>query len=395
MTPRCPALALIGGVTLWLACTDAPDDPPQMGNAEWQLLEDLRLDANAEDFSMIGRLYVGPQQEIVVPEPQDTRFRLYDSTGTLVARIGRRGEGPGEFQHLGSVFWAADTMIAYDARQDRVTYLLADGTLVRTESVPFRAPNRDGGSGFHTFNPRAVDDEGAMLGMAYASGVSTDGTWESSELVVLRVSREGKPRVVGSPPQFDDERWSVTVSGVTNPVPFVFRPRTEIAPDGSRFLFATTDQSTLDGTFDLTMLRPAGDTVFSRSHAYGGEPIPASALDSAIAATRSESGRLRRARAMARERAPAVFAPTDVTIGLDGTVWLELRPTDRGTRVVVLSEAGDSIASLLLPLRSKIRQASLTHVWVTETDELGLASVVRYRVIRSPGTDIRGGGGGE
>ena len=393
MTPRRPVLALIGGVTLWLACTDAPDDPPQTGNAEWQLVEDLRLDANAEDFSMIGRLYVGPQQEIVVPEPQDMRFRLYDSTGTLVARIGRRGEGPGEFQHLGSVFWAADTMIAYDARQDRVTYLLADGTLVRTEGVPFRAPNWGGGSGFHAFDPTAVDDEGAMLGVAYASGVSTDGTWESSGQVVLRVSRDGKPRVVGSPPQFDDERWSVTVSGVTNFVPFVFWPRTEIAPDGSRFLFATTDQSTLDGTFDLTMLHPGGDTVFSRVHVYGGEPIPAAALDSAIAATRSESGRLRRARAMARERAPAVYAPTDVTLGLDGTVWLELRPTDRGTRVVVLSETGDSIASLLLPPRSKIRQASLTHVWVTETDELGLASVVRYRVIRSPGTDIRGGGG--
>ena len=91
----------------------------------------------------------------------------------------------------------------------------------------------------------------------------------------------------------------------------------------------------------------------------------------------------RRFRAGARARAPLVYPPTDVTLGLDGTIWVELRRTDSGTPVHVLSEAGDPIGSLLLPVRSKrIRQASMTHLWVTEWDDLGLASVVRYRVVR-------------
>ena len=221
-----------------------------------------------------------------------------------------------------------------------------------------------------------------MLGSAYQGGVSTDGRWESGGSVVLRVPRDGMPRVVASPPQFDDERWGITVSGLSNPVPFAFQPRTEFAPDGSRFLFATADQSTLDGTYDLTMLRPTGDTIFARSYAYGGEPIPDSALDRAIAAMVPESERARRFRALARERAPAVYAPTGVTLGLDGTVWIELRSTDLGTPVHVISEAGDPIGSLLLPTRSRIQQASMTHVWMTETDLFDLASVVRYRVIR-------------
>ncbi len=105
-------------------------------------------------------------------------------------------------------------------------------------------------------------------------------------------------------------------------------------------------------------------------------------MDGAIAAIWSESGRHGRARALARERAPAVYPPTDVTLGLDGTVWVELRPTDRGTPEHVVSEAGDAIGSLLLPVRSKIRQASMTHLWATETDMFDLASVVRYRVVR-------------
>ena len=107
-------LALIGGATICLACTGAPDDLPQTEVGEWELVEDLRLDANAEDFSVVSWVYVGPQGEIVVPERQDYRVRVYDSTGTLMLTIGRRGEGPGEFQAPAPVFWAADTLVVFD-----------------------------------------------------------------------------------------------------------------------------------------------------------------------------------------------------------------------------------------------------------------------------------------
>ena len=402
MSPRCPAqtarggfvhglLALIGGATLCLACTDVPDDPPQSEVGEWELVEDLRLDANAEDFSMVRWVFVGPQGEIVVHEPQDMRVRLYDSTGTLVAAVGRSGEGPGEFQHLGSVFWAADTLVVWDARLDRVTYLRPDGTLVRTATVPFRAPNWGGGSSFNTFNPTAVDDQGAMLGVAYADDVSIGGRSDPARLVILRVSRDGEPSVVAVPPRWDDERWNVTISGLTNAVPFAFRPWPKIAPDGSRFLFMTADQSTLDATYNLTLVRPTHDTIFARSYPYAAEPIPDSAMDRGIAEMVPENNLTRRFRGLARERAPVVYPPTAVKLGLDGTIWVTLRPTEHGTPVHVLSETGDPIASLLLPKRTRIQQASMTHVWVTESDPLDLASVVRYRVVRHPGTGSEGG----
>ena len=381
-----PSPVLTWSTTIFLACTCAEDAPPDLGLGEWELVEDLRLDANVEDFSAVWFFYVGPRGEIVVPERQDYRVRIYDSAGTLVATVGRSGEGPGEFQHVTAGLWAADTLVVYDVPLSRLTYFLLDGTLVRTVAVPYRAPNfgaspqgRD--TTFQIFNPEVIDDEGAMLGLAYTS-VLVDERMESGGQVVLRVARDGTPRIIASPPQYDDERWSVTVSGVSSPVPFAFRPRYGFARDGSRFLFATADQSTLDGTYNLTMLRPTGDTVFAQSYAYDGEPIPASVVDSAIFAIRSESGRRRSARALARQRAPAVFPPNDVTLGLDGTVWVELRPTDHGTPVHVVSETGDPIASLLLPGRSKIQQASRTHVWVTATNLVDLASVVRYRVIR-------------
>lgn len=369
-----------------LACTGTEDALPASGPGEWELVEDLRLDANAEDFSAVWFFYVGPRGEIVVPERQDYRVRIYDSTGTRVATVGRRGQGPGEFQHVTTALWAADTLVVYDQPSARLTYLLLDGTLVRTVTVPYRAPNfgaaaREPDTTFQIFNPVFVDDEGAMLGLAYTR-VFADGMWQPSRQVVVRMARDATPRIVAVPPQFNDDRLVVTVFGFQSRVPFTFRPRRRFGRDGRRLLFATADQSSLDGTYNLTMLRPTGDTVFARSYTYGGAPIPASAMDSAIAATTSGSGRHGRARDLARERAPAVYPPTDVTLGLDGTVWVELRPTDRGTPVHVVSEAGDAIGSLLLPVRSKIQQASMTHLWVTETDMFDLASVVRYRVVR-------------
>ena len=385
LTRQSVARALIGGATICCACTGSADDPSESGDsgdAEWQLVEDLRLDANVEDFSVVWRVYVGPEGEIVVLEPQDYRVRIYDSAGTPVVTIGRRGEGPGEFQYVGPVFWAADTLVVWDVELARGTYLLTDGTLVRTEAARFFGPDfgaAGSDSTYVRFIPVAADADGGKLGGAYPI-VSTGGRSELGGPVVLRVSRDGQPRVVATPP--DDEHRMVVVAGLGNPVPFVFRPRIESAADGSRFLLMTTDQSTLNPTYGLTLVRPAHDTVFSRSYAYPGEPIPDSAMDRGIAEMVPENNLARRFRARARELAPVVYPPSDVTLGLDGTIWVELRRTDSGTPVHVLSETGDPIGSLLLPARSRIQQASMTHVWVTERDLVDLASVVRYRVIR-------------
>lgn len=376
------ARTLIGGTAICLACSGAGDDPAQSEVTEWELVEDLRLDANVEDFSVVWRVHVGPKGEIVVVEPQDSRVRIYDSTGTPVGTIGRRGEGPGEFQYVGPVFWAADTLVVWDMELARRTYLLTDGTLIRTEAARFSGHDFDASEGDTTYVlsiPIAMDAEGAQLGEGFVS-ISTGGRRELVGPVILRVSRDGEPRVVATPP--DDEHRMVVVGGLGNPVPFVFRPRGQIAADGSRLLFMTTDQSTLDPTYSLTLIRPTRDTVFARSYPFPGEPIPDSAMDRGIAEMVPESNLARRFRARARELAPVVYPPADVTLGLDGTIWVELRRTEGGTPVHVLSESGDPIGSLLLPARSRIQQASMTHLWVTERDPLNLASVVRYRVVR-------------
>ena len=89
---------------------------------------------------------------------------------------------------------------------------------------------------------------------------------------------------------------------------------------------------------------------------------------------------------IARERMPSVHPPlTAFRMGMDGTFWIDLRETEEGPIALVLDEDGRPLAHVLLPPRTTIRQATRSHIWVTERNEFDLASVVRYRVEGVPG----------
>ena len=80
-----PALTLM----VFAGCTsetgrDTVDAPPL------ELVEELRLDPNVEDFSVVNRLSVGPRGQIVVAQPQARQLRMYDSSGVRVGRAKAR-----------------------------------------------------------------------------------------------------------------------------------------------------------------------------------------------------------------------------------------------------------------------------------------------------------------
>lgn len=65
-------------------------------------------------------------------------FWIFDSTGEAVRRVGRSGEGPGEFREITRILVAAnDSLFVHDFSLGRVTVLSDDTLLARTFSVPF------------------------------------------------------------------------------------------------------------------------------------------------------------------------------------------------------------------------------------------------------------------
>src|SRR5690606_8416264 len=106
-------VAVVAPITVALAPTGLPsctDTAQSMSPPQVTLREDLRLDANAEDFSAVTRVSIGPRGQIAIPLYRDLHVRLYDADGRRIATVGRRGSGPGEFGSLTALGWIRDTL---------------------------------------------------------------------------------------------------------------------------------------------------------------------------------------------------------------------------------------------------------------------------------------------
>src|SRR5262245_41757179 len=74
------------------------------------LVEELRIDGNAELLGTIPFVAVGPNGILAVGQGQDRAIRFYDAGGKLLGTVGREGDGPGEFRTVTRVGWSSDTL---------------------------------------------------------------------------------------------------------------------------------------------------------------------------------------------------------------------------------------------------------------------------------------------
>ena len=378
ISPVVVGLLLLAFRTLAHAQPDAP---------RVRLTEDLRLDATAEDFPRVAQVYVGPRGQVVIPIQTDQQLRIYDPTGKRLAVFGRRGAGPGEFHQITYVGWSGDSIWVGDRSQRRTTFIGPDYKLIRTEIWP-QGDRRDGETGRPSFfDPLALLPDGSWLGQALIW--STSGSDYQGVLAVR--SPSGAKRTVLTMSNDESDPRMMLVAGLGRPVPFSLQPQYSFAYNGNRIAGLTAPMPATEASFfTVTVFRSTGDTVFSRRYQFRGVPIPKRAADSALAAMIPPSGRPsegpadlpQRFQAIARERMSSWYIPVEtITLGLDETIWVGMRLTDDGRPYLVLNSRGDPVASLTLPRSSRLRQATASRIWVTETDDDGLTSVVRYRVI--------------
>ena len=74
---------------------------------------------------------------VVVLDWQAREIRYFDRAGRHVHSVGRRGDGPGEFQGFGMVVRTeGDSLLIADRRQPRITLLGPRGEIVRAASLP-------------------------------------------------------------------------------------------------------------------------------------------------------------------------------------------------------------------------------------------------------------------
>ncbi len=344
-------------------------------------------------FSAIRGVTVDQDGRIYVMDAQDLRIRVFDSAGTLVRTIGRKGSGPGEFKFGGPMGVRGDTLWAVDLMASRITLFGLDGTVLSTG----------------TFSPVNVPAAGGATGMVVPMLMRPDGTF-LGDIAIWAMTRtkapasDSAPRIVfdASGAVVDTLGWyhprtvsmggdRVQVDGRSYGVP---QPQPEEAmtlllPDGEVVVTPSAAGGGKPGTFTVVRHTFSGDTVYRRTFSYAPVGYPPEYLDTLAMryATLYNGGSPKPSmsafRAIrAKMSFPGVQPPVQSeVIGVDGGIWLQREERGgSGSEWLVLGPDGTARGRVQLPQHARPRWIRGDEVLVSVADEMGVPWLVRYRV---------------
>ncbi len=357
------------------------------------ITRDLKIDAATQDFTSIRKLVVARDGSIGVWQDKDSKILFFDSKGTSLGSVGRKGSGPGEFQYLGEGGFFGDTL--WEGERGRITLISPEHKFVRTLVPPprIKATETDSvGLPVSSVSVRAIVPDGRFVTTGYLRKNGPHPSWApptEERLPVVLTSRSGVfEKLVGWLPQPFAPQCTVTVSspqmeGILG-VPYCAVPIGEWGQDGSRIAAVTQSNGTgAAAHYDVEVTNTSGATVFRRSYSYTPIAIPKRVIDSNLA-MRIDPRNKQPAEFEAAWKAmktPSTYPPVKrLVIGTDGTIWLEMETAALGHRWQLLSAKGDVVGQVSLPQNVELKAVSRSEVWGIEKDQDDLESVVRYKV---------------
>ncbi|HKS06842.1 MAG TPA: hypothetical protein VJR92_11050 [Gemmatimonadaceae bacterium] len=403
-------------------------DAQQTAAPRLTAVQELRIDGASEDLSGLASVIIGPRGSMIFVEPQDFRLRFYNVAGKEIARFGRRGQGPGEFDLGGqtrpvaaigvSLGTMGDTIWAWDRGTQRFTLITSDGKLIKSIGLPAKLPNPESASApqvgterrLLSFAARAIFADGSRLGRA---------TWGRIEIVTrdgrdVPMQRSDGPaeyaianadgditRIVGRIPTTESSVSVVRDGGLrqsSSAVPFIEPTYESVAQDASRIAFGITTVAEQSGVLKIVVVSMRGDTTLKRDVSFAPIAIAKSSLDSAMAdrmrayrpspdgkAPTGSPDMADEMESKLRAAMPSAMSPyRGMTLGLDNSIWLLMRTPPGSTRdYFVLNAQGNPHGIVSLPKETAtLARASLTNVWAIAYDADALPSLVRYHITR-------------
>lgn len=367
------------------ACNPSSDAPPGDAGAadgravpEWTFSAEPVVDIGGEDDGLFMALSaVRTRDGVVVANAGTGELRWFDGSGRPVRAAGRKGGGPGEFQHITWVgVLRGDSVAAWDPVLRRLSVFDAEGRFARVLPVAARGPLAS------VVGPL---DDGSLL-MATRTHVEPPrGTtvWRDSAVVVRVRLADGGMDTVG---RFPGTEWFADASDGGRVQTRPFGRQAAAAVHGSTFYVGTGDAYEVgayaaDGT-PRGRIRTPHEPM--RVRAEDREAF----LAEVVQVGGSEQDRQARTRMLAAAPFPETLPPyTSLAADADGNLWVRetQRPgaTPEISRWSVFNANGERVATVRGPARFKAFQIGPDWILGTLTGDADAEHVRIYRIERS------------
>jgi hypothetical protein len=336
-----------------------------------------------------GRLEEGG---IVLANAGSGEIRFYSAEGEFVTAMGRKGEGPGEFQSPVLVgVLTGDTLVVVDSQLRRLSLIHpGEGTV---ESV--RISDDLGGGGF----PQGMFADGSIVmggGFYWSSdgGVQLSSGFSRRPTGYRSADRQGE--LVSDFGEFPGSEFYMQVQSQSGGaismrarlIPFGKYAMQAVGPD---FLYYGSGDSWEVKAFD-----PGGVLRRIYRMAVDPRPIQAADVESVIQEEIAETGDPARApeiRAGFEEMPLPETMPAFAGLDVDaqGFLWVERYrgPGDEGPEYEILDPEGQWVGRISLPQEVEILEIGTDYLLVLQRDELEVEYVKLYQLFR-PEASARG-----
>ncbi|HEU4631456.1 MAG TPA: 6-bladed beta-propeller [Gemmatimonadaceae bacterium] len=331
-------------------------------------------------------------------------LRQYDSAGTFVRRIGRKGGGPGEFEDPNGVVALPDgRVVVWDARHQRMNLYDTSGTFATSWRLP---------TNFFSSRALSVDTAGAIYALHMLDQFDAEHPTAPRRTGLVRLTADGTIRDTILAPALPEPAMLSAVMrsrggvGVTRrPLPYAPQPGWEISPLG--YVVSTP------GDPYAILLHRAGHPLRIERDV---PPVPVEP-DEKENLTERITAQFRRSAPSWRWDGPGIpdTKPPirSITLDAEGRVWVSrslpsvpLEPDPEAEPPApnapppprwreplaydVFAPDGRFLGHLPVPRRTSLLYMHGDTVWASQRDSLDVPTVVRFRVEPSLATRAAG-----
>ncbi|MFQ5549740.1 MAG: 6-bladed beta-propeller [Gemmatimonadales bacterium] len=341
----------------------------------------LRLDATdqgIELYRVTGALRLA-HNRYAVANSGSQQVLLFEADGSFLRSVGRRGDGPGEFQEIALLRrYRGDSLAIFDFRSSRITVLGPQGAIGRVVSLRPASPDVPLVSLVDVFADGRFVVQGVDFGFTDGPGVvrrpytiytyNPDGTVAATLGVFpgFQFFRGSSPRSFGAVP---------------------FGRNTLFRAHGNRLFVGTND------TYEYQVWESDGNLRSIVRLSRQNRTVDDATISEYLVSRRREiaagppATRADRLETLHELPFPDTYpAYAGMLIDRDGYVWLEQyrAPAETNNSHLVISSDGRLVGSLQLPAHFRPFDIGADYLLGKQTDEMELEHVVVYGLARRP-----------